>query len=189
MMPVRQSVNDREAPLLVELFLHGARIKGLCREVGPRRRLVEILNTTGDHFELASAIVTLVVGAPMHAPALSVEKKSIIAAIPWETKEQDRQRALDTSVLGRAQTTAVPVVTFSPPFVVSGVAHLPQSYITAQSALHPDPSVFLRFFPVTKAHMTLADGARLQAPVIVVNRDCVAAMSRAAEAARHSLVG
>jgi hypothetical protein len=176
-------MNDREAPLLVELFLHGARIKGLCREVGQRRRLVEILNTPGDVFELESAVVTLQVGAPMHAPSLSVEKKSIIAAIPWETKEQDRQRALDTSVLGRSQTTPVPVVTFSPPFVVSGVAHLPAGYVNPRSTLHPDPNVFLHFFPVTKAHMTLADGSQVEAPVIIVNRECVAAMGRAAEAA------
>jgi hypothetical protein len=176
-------MNDREAPLLVELFLHGARIKGLCREVGRRRRLVEILNTPGDVFELESAVVTLQVGAPMHAPALSVEKRSIIAAIPWETKEQDRQRALDTSTLGRSQTTPVPVVTFSPPFVVSGTAHLPAGYVNPRRTLHPDPSVFSHFFPVTSAHMTLADGSQVEAPVIVVNRECVSAMGRAAEAA------
>jgi hypothetical protein len=176
-------MDDREAPLLVELFLHGATIKGLSREVGRRRRLVEILSTPGDVFELESAVVTLKVGAPMHSPSLSVEKKSIIAAVPWETKEQDRQRALDTSMLGRSQTTPVPVVTFSPPFVVSGVAHLPQGYINPRRTLHPDPSVFLHFFPVTQARMTLADGSQVQAPVIIVNRECVSAMGRAAEAA------
>jgi hypothetical protein len=94
-------MNEVDAPLLVELFLNGARIKGLCRGVGRRRRLAELLNTPTDVFELESAVVTLAVGAPMHAPSLAIEKRSIIAAIPWETREQDRLRALDTSTLGR----------------------------------------------------------------------------------------
>jgi hypothetical protein len=180
-------VNENEAPLLVELFLHGARIKGLCREIGRRRRLVEILNTPGDVFELTSAVVTLTVGPPMHAPALSVEKRSIIAAIPWETKEQDRKRALETSMMGRAQTTLAPVVAFSPPFVISGVAHLPAAY-TARGQLHPDAHTFSHFFPVTGAHLTLADGSQVEAPVVLVNRDTVSAMGRAAEPATLRLV-
>jgi hypothetical protein len=77
----------------------------------------------------------------------------------------------------------VPVVTFSPPFVVSGTAHLPAGYVNPRRTLHPDPSVFSHFFPVTRAHMTLADGSQVEAPVIVVNRECVSAMGRAAEAA------
>ena len=176
-------MNQHEAPLLVELFLNGARIKGLCREVGRRRRLADILNSPGDAFELESAVVTLSVGAPMHAPSLSVAKKSIIAAIPWETREQDRQRALDTSMSGRAQTTPMPIVAFSPPFVVSGMAHMPPGYGTSRNSLHPDPSVFLHFFPVTKAHVTLAAGSQIEAPVVLVNRDSVSAMGRAAEPA------
>lgn len=75
-------MNEVDAPLLVELFLKGARIKGLCREVGRRRRLAEILNTPTDVIDLESAVVTLSVGAPMHAPSLAIEKRSIIAAIP-----------------------------------------------------------------------------------------------------------
>ncbi|HLG12490.1 MAG TPA: hypothetical protein VI876_12090 [Dehalococcoidia bacterium] len=181
-------MNQNEAPLLVELFLNGARIKGLCRQAGRRRRLAEILNTPDDVFELESAVVTLSVGAPMHAPSLAVEKKSIIAAIPWETREQDRQRALDASTLGRAQTTPMPVVAFSPPYVFSGTAHMPASYVTTRGKLHPDPSVFLHFFPVTKAHMTLADGSQLEAPVLLVNRESVSAMGRAAEPATLRLV-
>lgn len=181
-------MNDRETPLLVELFLHGARIKGLCREVGRRRRLTEILNTPGEVFELESAVVTLAVGAPMYAPSLSVEKKSIVAAIPWETRDQDRKRALDASTLGRAQTTPMPVMAFSPPFVFSGMAHMPAGYVTTRGQLHPDPSAFMHFFPVTKAHMTLADGSQIEAPVLLVNRESVSAMGRAAEPARLRLV-
>lgn len=176
-------MNNHEAPLLVELFLHGARIKGLSRDVGRRKRLAELLNTPGDNFELESAVVTLLVGAPMHAPSLSVAKKSIIAAIPWETKEQDRQRALDTSMLGRAQTTPMPVVAFMPPFVVSGTAHMPAGYSSSRSTLHPDPTVFAHFFPVTRSHLTLADGSQIEAPVVLVNRDAVSAIGRAAEPA------
>jgi hypothetical protein len=177
----------REAALLVEVFLHGARVKGLCREIGLRRRLVEILNTPGDTFDLESAFVTLQVGAPMHAPSLAVEKKSIVAAIPWETKEQDRARALDTSVIGRAQTTAVPVVVFSPPFVIAGVAHLTAGYVPMREKLRMDPGEFQHFFPVTRAEINLADGSQLKTPIVLVNRDLVSAMGRTVEPARLRL--
>ena len=181
-------MNELDAPLLVELFLNGARIKGLCREVGRRRRLAEVLNTPSDVFELESAVVTLSVGAPMHAPSLAIEKRSIIAAIPWETREQNRHRALETSTLGRAQTTPMTMVAFSPPFVFSGTAHMPAGYVTTRGKLHPDPNIFAHFFSVTGAQMTLPDGSQLEAPVIIVNREAVSAMSRVAEPAALRLV-
>jgi hypothetical protein len=174
-------VNEHEAPLLVEVFLHGARIKGLCREVGLRRRLIEILNKPGEVFELESAVVKHAVGAPLHAQSLSVQKKSIVAAIPWETREQNRQRTLDTSMIGRSQTTPLALVAFAPPFVFSGIAHMPVTYVDPRRTLHPDASVFQRFFPITKGRMTLADGSQIEAPVVIVSRDSVSAMSRAAE--------
>lgn len=181
-------MNEVEAPLLVELFLNGARIKGLCREVGRRRRLAEVLNTPIEVFELESAVVTLAVGAPLHAPLLAIEKRSIIAAIPWETREQDRLRALDTSMLGRAQTSPMPLVAFSPPFVFSGTAHMPAGYVTTRGKLHPDPNIFAHFFSITGAQMTLPDGTQIDAPVVIVNREAVSAMSRVAEPAVLRLV-
>ena len=61
-------MNQHEAPLLVEIFLQGARIKGLCDAVGRRTRLAEVLNTQTDVVEIESALVTMPVGAPLYSP-------------------------------------------------------------------------------------------------------------------------
>jgi hypothetical protein len=133
-------------------------------------------------------MVKLEGGAPVHAQTLAVEKRSIIAAIPWETREQDRQRALDTSTLGRAQTSPMQVVAFSPPFVVAGTAHMPASYATSRGRLTADPNLFSHFFPVTSASLTLPGGAQIEAPVVIVNRDAISALGRTAEPAKLRLV-
>jgi hypothetical protein len=181
-------VNQHEAPLLVEVFLNGARIKGLCEAVGRRTRLAEVLNTPTDVLQLDSAVVTMAVGAPLHCPSLVIEKTAIIAAIPWETKEQDRQRVLATTISGRAQTTATHVFVFSPPFVISGTAHLATGFGTGIRELRPDPAVFSHFFSMTATRMMLPDGSTLEAPVILVNRDSVSAMARTAEPSTLRLV-
>ena len=181
-------MNQHEAPLLVEVFLHGARIKGLCDAVGRHTRLAEVMNTPSEMLQLDSAMVTMTVGAPMHSPSLTVEKKAIIAAIPWETKDQDRQRALATTISGRAQTTPIDVVAFLPPFVISGTAHLSIGFGTGLRELRPDPSVFTHFFSITNAQMALPDGSTLEAPVILVNREAVSAMARTAEPSTLRLV-
>lgn len=186
-MQMGDCMNQQEA-LLVEVFLHGARIKGLCDSVSRRTRLSEVLNTQSGVLHLESAVVTMSVGAPMHAPSLTIEKKAIIAAIPWETKVQNHQRELATSMTGRAQTTPTDIVAFSPPFAVSGTAHLAGSYGSGPRDLRADPSVFAHFFSITEAQMTLPDGSTLEAPVILVNRDAVSAMARAAEPSTLRLV-
>jgi len=181
------STNKLDAPLLVEVFLNGARIKGLCNAIGQRTRLAEVLNTPTDVLHLDSALVTMTVGATMHSSALSVEKKAIIAAIPWETNDQDRQRALVTSLSGRVATTPTDVVAFSPPFVISGTAHLANG-VGGLKDLHADPHIFTHFFSITGAQMTLPDGSILEAPVILLNRDAVSAMARKEEPALLRLV-
>jgi hypothetical protein len=181
-------MNQREAPLLVEIFLQGARIKGLCAAVSGRTRLAEVLNTPTEVLQLESAQVTMAAGPPMLSPALTVEKKSIIAAIPRETEQQSHQRDLATRMTGRAQTTPVEVVAFSPPFAISGTAHIAGSFGVGLRGLHADPSVFSHFFSMTGAQITLPDGSTLEAPVILVNRDMVSAMARTAEATKLRLV-
>jgi hypothetical protein len=181
-------VNQHESPLLVEVFLNGARIEGLCGEVGRRTRLAEVLNMPTDVLNLNSAVVTMAAGEPMHVDSITIEKKAIIAAIPWETKEQDRQRALATSISGRAQTTPTGVVAFSPPLVISGTAHISGGFGSTLRDLRPDPSVFSHFFSITEGQLTLPDGANLGAPVILVNRESVSALARVGEPSKLRLV-
>jgi hypothetical protein len=179
-------MNQEEAPLLVELFLQGARIKGLCAEVGRRTRLVEVLNTPGDVLQLEAAVVTMASASPLQSLDLTIEKSSIIAAIPWETPEQIRHRELATSMTGRAQTSPIEIVSFSPPYAVSGTAHVAGGFGVGLRSMRADPSVFSHFFSITNAQMTLPDGSKLDAPVILVNRERVSAMARAIQVASAS---
>ena len=172
-------MTQNPSALLVEVLLNGARIEGYCSLVGARRRLSEVLNMPDDVFELEDAVTRIGDNEPIESPTITIEKKAIIAAIPWETSEQDRQRALATSMTGRAATVKLPVVALSPPLVIAGTAHLAGGY--SSGSLRADPSLFAHFFSVTGARVTLQDGSLLDAPVVLVNRDCVSAMAKTAE--------
>jgi hypothetical protein len=181
-------MNQHESPLLVEVFLHGARIEGYCTQVGVRRRLSEVLNMPDSILELERAKARIIHGSEtLQTRSITVEKKSIIAAIPWETREQDRQRALATSMTGRAKTIQIPVVVLSPPLVIAGTAHLPGGGLGSIS-LRADPSIFPRFFSITDARVTLQDGSSLDAPVVLVNREMVSAMAQTTEPAKLRLI-
>lgn len=180
-------MSQTRAALLVEVFMDGARIEGYCAQVEVRRRLSEVLNTLGDALELENAVATMGTGEPIQVPSITIGKKAIIAAIPWETSAQNRQRALATSMAGRAQTMQLPVVILSSPLLIEGTAHLPGGYGT--QALRADPGLFAHFFSVTGARVTLPDGAFVDAPVVLVNRECISAMARmTAEPSRLKLV-
>ncbi|HEU0072794.1 MAG TPA: hypothetical protein VFS30_02190 [Dehalococcoidia bacterium] len=179
-------MSKENSALLVELLLDGVRIEGYCSQVELRRRLSEVLNTPGDVIELDDAVAKMTTGEPLKTPSITVEKKAIIAAIPWETTAQDRQRALATSMTGRAKTIQLPVVVISPPLVIAGTAHLPGGFGT--SVLRADPNLFAHFFSMTGARITLEDGAFLDAPVVLVNRDAVSAMAQTAEPTKLRLV-
>jgi len=122
---------------------------------------------------------TTTTGESLEVASIAIEKKSILVVIPRETDEQDRQRALTTLVTGPARTVQVPLGVLSPPLVIVGTAHLPGSYGTG--LVRADANQFARFFSVTNARITLADGSSLEAPIILVNRDEVSAMARTAE--------
>ena len=182
-MPEKQTDNA----LLVEVLLNGARIEGYSAQVEVRRRLSEVLNTPDEVLQLERAKATTGLGEPLDISSIVIEKWAILAAIPWETQEQNRQRALATSMTGRAKTMQLPVVILSPPIVIAGTAHVASGYGT--SALRADPSMFAHFFSVTDARITLEDGTHLDAPVVLVNRDMVSAMARtASEPARLRLI-
>jgi hypothetical protein len=179
-------MNQTESALLVEVLLAGARIEGDCSQVERRSRLSEVLNTPGDAIVLENVVAKLGTGEPLQAPSITIEKKAILAAIPWETSEQDRQRTLATTMTGRAKTRELPVVVLSPPLVIAGTAHLPGGYST--TALRADPNLFTHFFSVTGATITLADGSFLEAPVVLVNRETASAMAQVAVPSKLRLV-
>jgi len=177
-------MNEHQGPLLVEVFLNGGRIKGLCRQLGARRRLLEVLNSPEEALQLEDAAVKLTVGPPRRSHALAIEKKSIVAAIPWETPEQARERVLSAATVGRSPTAKMPVVAFAPPYVIEGTAHLPPGAATHKGMLHASSPLFSHFFSMTDARLTLPDGSDLKLPVVLVNRETLSALDRLEPAAK-----
>jgi hypothetical protein len=121
--------------------------------------------------------VALVGGQKRELPKLMVEKRAIIAAVPRETSEQSRQRLMERNVMGHAETQPLKVTLIIPPFVAEGTAHLLGGRQAVRKRLRADPDLFARFFSVTDGRLYLPDGNVLEAPVILLNRDRLVAVS------------
>jgi len=176
-------------PLLVELLLANSRIRGLSTQVEERRRLVDILNSADEAFHLNHAKVSLGTSAARDLPNLNVEKRAIVVAIPHETEEQLRQRAVLRMSVAATPTKPAVVTVIVPPFIVEGTAHLPPSVGTLRGNLHADTGVFNRFLTMTDAKLTLPNGTAIEAPVLFVNRDLIAAISSGIETNALAKIG
>jgi len=162
--------------LLVEVILAGGQLaSGHTEQVGERRRLVDVLNSPEEIFELEAATVASTPGAkPRAFPKLAIEKRAILAAIPRETKEQARRRVVLATVVGRVATVRAPLTLLVPPLTIEGVAHVAPGV----GRLRADPEIFAHFFSMTNATIHFPDGPTLEAlPVALVNREAVAAVS------------
>jgi hypothetical protein len=167
------------APLLVEVYVQGGHIAGLTHQVEERRRLVDILNAQDAIFELQSAKLTLASsGLPRFFPVLSIDKKSILAAIPHETQDQLRQRAMLNTGIGRSATLQAQMGFLLLSLYIEGTAHV----APGAGKLRPDPRVFTHFFPLTSATLYLPDGDPLEVPVLLLNRDALVSISLLSEA-------
>src|SRR5262245_38292380 len=99
-------MNQDLGPLLVEIYLEEAQILGVCKQVQERRRLIDVLNHQDETIQLEEARVTFgnATNEPHHYANLTVVKSAILAAVPRETQEQNRRRAVLTNVIGRQET-------------------------------------------------------------------------------------
>jgi hypothetical protein len=166
------------SPLLVEVFLANGRIRGLTHEVHSRHRLVDVLGAASQSLALKSVQTRL--GASMNARefvTLNIEKRAIVAAIPHETKQQERERSVLTTTVGKSQTQPLHATLILPPFVAEGSIHVPFGFAGIGTKLTANPQIFGPFVPVTGARLTLPGGETLEAPVLLVNRDLIAAIS------------
>ena len=164
--------------LLVELFLPNGRVQGLTHEVHDRRRLVDLLAEPANALKLAAAKVLL--GSASTArefASLNVEKRAILAAIPHETNQQQRQRSMLSTMGGKSQTSPVRATLIIPPFIAEGSVHVPHSVGNVGSKLTADPQFFARFVSVTGAKLILPGGTEIETPVLLVNRDLIAGIS------------
>jgi hypothetical protein len=164
-------------PLLVEVFLSNRRILGLTHEVHSRRRLIDVLSAAAPAFTLHSAKTRIGASAAMQEFAtLNIEKRAIFVAVPHETKQQERERSVFTTTVGKSQTQPIQATLLLPPFIATGLVHVPFSFAGIGTRLTADPQILGRFVPVTSARLTLPRGEELEAPVLLVNRDLIAAI-------------
>ncbi len=168
---------QKRSPLLVELYLAQARIAGLNFQTEERRRLIDVLNAQEDAIQLEDVRVALVGGQKRELPKIMVEKRAIIAAVPRETSEQSRQRLMERNVMGHAETQPLNLTLIIPPFVAEGTTHLLGGRQAVRKRLRADPDLFGRFFSMTDGRLYLPDGNVLEAPVILLNRDNLVAVS------------
>ncbi|HLF78946.1 MAG TPA: hypothetical protein VJB57_15815 [Dehalococcoidia bacterium] len=165
------------SPLVVHFMLSGALITGTVDLQEERRRLMDLLNGQAQLVLTSVEITVYGVTGVKKLPTMTVSKDSILVAIPRETDEQNRLRLMQRSMVGRTATMQARVALLLPPLIVEGVAHGPGG----AARLVQDPAIFSRFFSVTDAVITMADGVIQDLPVAIVNRDAMAGMSLLAE--------
>jgi hypothetical protein len=165
-------MNQELSPLLVEIFLERAHILGVCRQVQERRRLIDVLNGQDDMLEIEQARVSLGSSEPKNYETLSVLKSSILAAVPRETQEQNRRRAVLTNMMGRQETRQKQISLIVPPLVLDGSAHISAGAGGAMSV-----KTFSKFFPLTGATLAISGQANRELDVVLVSRDHIIAMS------------
>ena len=166
-------MNQELGPLLVEIFLERAHILGVCRQVQERRRLIDVLNGQDDMLEIGQARVSLGPNTePKHYETLSLLKSAILAAVPRETQEQNRRRAVLTNMMGRQETRQKAISLIVPPLAFEGDAHISAGAGGALSV-----KTFSKFFPLTGATMSISGQPDRDLDVVLVSRDHIIAMS------------
>ena len=169
-------MNQELGPLLVEIFLERAHILGICRQVQERRRLIDVLNHQDDTLEIEQARVSLGPNTePKHYETLSLLKSAILAAVPRETQEQNRRRAVLTNMMGRQETRQKSISLIVPPITLDGSAHISAGAGGALSV-----KMFTKFFPLTGSTMSIPGQADRELDIVLVSRDHIIALSMAA---------
>ena len=162
-------MNQDVVPLVVELFLEGARAIGVCRQVRERRRLIDVLNTQDTVLELEQVSVSLAGWRePQQFPSLAVIKHTIVAAVPCETQDQSRRRAVLT-MMSKQATTQQQVSLMVPPLMIKGTAHMP----TGAGVTVNMTERMAKFFPVTDTTLSVHNQDERRLDDVLVSRDHV----------------
>jgi hypothetical protein len=165
---------DQDAePIVVELFLEDARAIGICRQVQERRRLIDVLNSQDAVLELEQASLSVAgLSEPREFPTLAIIKHTIVAAIPRETDDQSRRRAVLT-MMGKQETAQQHVSLIVPPLALEGTAHMPMGAGVTVNLTER----MTKFFPVTGAVLSAYGEAERHFGVVLVSRDHVVGTS------------
>jgi hypothetical protein len=166
--------NARE-PLLVQVFLWTAVVKGVSPLMDRHRRLADVLNAGDEYLELESATLSLG-DRTLDLATVAIEKREIVAAIPWESEEQRRQRQV-VNLAGKTKTNDLAVIVYAPPYTIEGSAHFSEGK-NVPKTISARASLFSRFFPLSNARIIREDGKAVRSDIVVVNRELAAAIGR-----------
>jgi hypothetical protein len=167
-------MNQELGPLLVELYLEDAHVLGVCRQVQERKRLIDVLNHQDSHLEIEQARVTLGLrGGARHYDSLNITKSAILVAVPRETQEQSRRRAVFTNMMGRQETARKSLALIVPPLALEGAAHI----VASGAGVLRGMEAFSKYFPLTGATLFAPGVPDRELDVVIVSRDRVVGMS------------
>ncbi|MGE0687572.1 MAG: hypothetical protein AB7P33_12570 [Dehalococcoidia bacterium] len=168
-------MTNLQTSLIVEAYLDRTRLVGLLANVAQNRRLVDILANQDSTLELEWAEARLSGGTEGYRFKSVVLKKSdLLYAIPRETSDQLRARALFRTGMSTQATASMEVGILLRTCHLAGTTLVPPGMNRAKV----DSSAFPRFFAVTGAQINHQDGTRTEEPVVIVNRDAIIAVGR-----------
>ena len=171
-------MTNLQTSLIVEAHLDRARIVGLLPNLTQNRRLVDILGNQDATFELEWAEACLSGGSERYGfKATAVKKTDLLYAIPRETDEQVKSRALYRTGMSNQALESLAVGVLFSTCHIAGTALLPPG----MNRQKLDVASFPRFFAISGAIVTQADGTTTSEQVVVVNGQAILAIGRPAD--------
>jgi hypothetical protein len=168
-------VTNLQTSLVVEAYLDRARIIGVLPGITQNRRLVDLLCTQDAAIVLDLAEARLTGGSQGYRfKSVTVRKADLLYAIPRETSEQLRARALMRTGMPTQTSLPMALAVLLPTCHIAGTTLIP----TAMSRPNVEASQFPHFFAITGAVITQADGTSREEQVVIVNRDAIVALGR-----------
>jgi hypothetical protein len=168
-------MTNLQTSLIVEAYLDRARLTGLLANVAQNRRLVDILGNQDTSFELEWAEARLTGSSSSYRfKSVNVKKSDLLYAIPRETTDQLKARALFRTGMVNQATEAMELGVLLKTCHISGRALVPPAMNRGKVIT----SAFPGFFALTGAMITQPDGTTTEEQVVIVNRDAIIALGR-----------
>jgi len=168
-------MTNQQSSLVVELFLDRARVIGLIPNVSQNRRLVDVLGNQDLSIELEEAEARLAGGSQSYRfSSMSLKKSDVLFAVPRETPNQIKARAMYRTGMSTQAQTSMPIGVLLSTCHIAGKTYVSSS----MSRQKLEVASFSHFFAIAEASITQADGSKSEEPVVIVNRDAILAIGR-----------
>ena len=173
-------MTNQQSSLIVELFLDRARVIGMLPNLSQNRRLVDVLGNQDSSIVLENAEARLVGGNQSYKFAsMSLKKSDVLFAIPRETQEQIRARAMYRTGMSSQTQASMPLGVLLPTCHIAGTTYVAPS-VSRQKL---EVAAFPHFFAIANARITEANDATTEEQVVIVNRDAILALGRPEDSA------